>query len=324
MRSGTWALPLLPLLLACPARTRPPPPEAAAACAAGRADAARLRRDVATLALDFLPRDADHPANLDRAADWVARSLREAGAPAVREQPFAFRGVTCRNVIADFGPETPERVVVGAHYDAAGPFPGADDNASGVAGLLELARLLAANPPPLRVELVAYTLEEPPAFGTESMGSAHHARALAATGARVRLMISLEMIGTFSDAEGSQRYPVATKRLLYPTRGNFIAVLGQDGDAVGTVGGAMAAASPLPVETLAGPPGTPGIDLSDNRSYWNAGFPAVMVTDTANYRNPRYHTDDDRPERLDHARMAQVVSGVHCAVQALARRSTGR
>jgi Zn-dependent M28 family amino/carboxypeptidase len=240
----------------------------------------------------------------------------------VRDQTYrAFSG-TYRNVLASYGPDTPERIVVGAHYDAAGDDPGADDNASGVAGLLELGRLLAASPPPLRVELAAYTLEEPPGFATESMGSVVHARSLRAEGARVRLMISLEMIGTFSDAPGSQSFPVGVPRGDYPTTGSFIAVVGRNGQGgmVAEIAGAMRLASRVPVETLVARRSVPGVDLSDHRSFWDEDYPAVMVTDTAFFRNPRYHTPEDTADTLDYVRMAEVVQGVHCAVQAVARR----
>jgi len=148
-------------------------------------------------------------------------------------------------VIASLGPDTPERIVVGAHYDASGDSPGADDDASGVAALLELARLLVASPPPIRVELAAYTLEEPPGFATETMGSVVHARSLQDEGVRVRLMIALEMLGTFSDQPDSQSFPVGTRKGEYPTTGNFIAVVGRTGQGgmVSEIAAATTAAS---------------------------------------------------------------------------------
>jgi Zn-dependent M28 family amino/carboxypeptidase len=210
--------------------------------------------------------------------------------------------------------------VVGAHYDTAGPLPGADDNASGVAGLLELARLLGTTPPRIAVELVAFSLEEPPAFATPDMGSAVHAASLAAEGARVRLMICLEMIGYFSDRPRSQHFPAPGLGLIYPDVGNFIAVVGKlgQGAAVKRVRGAMRAATPLPVESITAPRLLPGVDLSDHRNYWDHGWDAVMITDTAMFRNPHYHEPSDTPDTLDFERMAQVVTGVHAAVHACA------
>jgi hypothetical protein len=311
------------LALACLAATarlaggRPGGPAAGPA----RADPERLRRHVETIAHALGPRDLEHPDGLDRVAAYVAAGLRAASAD-VAEQPFDVGGRTYRNVVARFGPDGTERLVVGAHYDTAGPFPGADDDASGVAGLLELARLLASRPPPLRVELVAFTLEEAPAFGTAAMGSAVHAASLAREKVRVRLMMSLEMIGYFSDAPGSQRFPAPGMSLLYPTTGDFIAVVGKlgQGACVSAVERAMRAATALPVESIAAPRMLPGVDLSDHRSYWDHGWDAVMITDTAFFRNPNYHGPADTADTLDYGRMADVVTGVLAAVEAVAER----
>jgi Zn-dependent M28 family amino/carboxypeptidase len=279
----------------------------------------RLEAHVRALAENFTPRDYLHPANLDRAAAYVGAELERTGG-AVSDQPFRVQGSTYRNVIAAYGPESGERVVVGAHYDAAGPYPAADDNASGVAGLMELGRLLGDTPPPVRVELVAYSLEEPPFFRTPHMGSAVHAHSLRLQGARVRAMLSLEMIGYFTDAPGSQQFPIGLLRAFYPSRGNYITVVGRMGEGrlVRRIRRAMAGASPLDVRSINAPRWVPGVDFSDHASYWNAGYPAAMITDTAFYRNPHYHTPRDRPETLDYARMADVVRGVYAAVLRLA------
>ena len=153
------------------------------------------------------------------------------------------------------------------------------------------------------------------------MGSAVHARGLADGGARVRVMISLEMIGAFSDAKGSQTYP-AVVGWFHPSTANFVAVVGKwgQGGAVRDVAAGLRGGSPLPVEALSAPTFLPGVDFSDHRSFWANGYDAVMVTDTAFFRNPRYHTPQDTPDTLDYRRMAEVVKGVHCAVQATARR----
>ncbi len=307
------------LLPACAARR--PRPAAEAACRAAQVDPAALRAHVDALTTRFQPRSAAHPDNLLRAATFLAESFQAIGAE-VRTQDYLALGGTYRNVIASFGPDTPERIVVGAHYDASGDVPGADDDASGVAGLRELARLLAKAPPPVRVELAAYTLEEPPGFATEAMGSVVHARSLDAAGVRVRLMMSLEMIGTFSDAPDSQSFPVGVAKGQYPSVGNFIAVVGRKGQGgmVAEIAAAMRVASAVPVQTIVAPRSTPGVDLSDHRSFWDLDDPAVMITDTAFFRNPRYHTPEDTPDTLDYRRMAEVVEGVHCVVQAVARR----
>ena len=282
------------------------------------ADPRRLEGHVRVLSERFSPRGDKNLKNLDAAADYIADALRAAGGE-VSDQRYSSDGYTYRNVIAALGPESEERVVVGAHYDAFRGFPGADDNASGVAGVLELARILGASPPGMRVELVAYSLEEPPHFRTESMGSAVHAASLKAKKARVRAMISLEMIGCFSDEKGSQAYPLGVLKLLYRSTGNFIAVVGRigGGGLVRIVKTAMRAATRLPVESINAPGFIPGIDFSDHLSYWEQGYPALMVTDTAFYRNPRYHTADDTPDTLDYERMALVVDGLVAAVRAL-------
>jgi hypothetical protein len=307
------------------ARSRPGRATAASTTrAAAGVDPARLEAHVRALAETFVPRDAAHPENLDRAAAYIRRELAAAGGR-VEDQQFQAGGATYRNVIARFGPGTRERIVVGAHYDAAGPYPGADDNASGVAGLIELARLLgtSAGKSALKtqVELVAFTLEEPPYFASSAMGSAVHAQSLRRQGVPVRAMLALEMIGYFSDAPGSQQFPLPSLKLLYPSTGNFITVAGKlgQGALVRRIKRAMASASPLGVESISAPASLPGISLSDHRNYWEAGYPAVMITDTAFYRNDNYHGATDTPDTLDYERMARVVQGVRAAVTDLAK-----
>ncbi len=290
-------------------------------CVPGDVDPKRLAAHVRALSETFLPRDSRHPENLERVAVYIEEALTRAGGT-VESQRYEVAGRTYRNVIARFGPETGERIIVGAHYDAALTTPGADDNASGVAGLLELAALLGQQPPSMRVDLVGYTLEEMPHFRTGQQGSRVHARSLREAGVPVRAMLSLEMLGAFSDAPDSQAYPVPALRLTHPTRGNFIAVIGRvgEGPLVRTISEAMRAATPLPVEFLNAPRTVEGVDFSDHASFWDVNYPAVMVTDTAFFRNPRYHTAQDTWDTLDYPRMAQVVQGVHCAVRALVAR----
>lgn len=277
-----------------------------------------LETDVRYLSESSIPRDFLHPKRLDETARWIKGRMEETGAT-VSEQVFAVKGRVYRNVVGRFGPASGGLVVVGAHYDVCGPNPGADDNASGVAGLLALATLLGREPPPVPVELVAYTLEEPPFFRTEHMGSVHHAKSLAK--GQVRAMVCLEMIGTFSDEPGSQHYPLPGLEFIYPNRGDYIAVIGGIGDAilVRKVKAAMGSATPLPVWSMNAPSSLTGIDFSDHASYWKEGIPAVMITDSAFYRNHHYHTVQDTADSLDYVRMAQVVEGVHEAVRAFGR-----
>lgn len=283
--------------------------------------AERLEADVRLLSEGCAPRDW-RSEGLARAAGAIASAFQAAGGR-VSRQPFEVRGHAVANVIASFGPEAGPRIVVGAHYDACGEQPGADDNASGVACLLELARAFGRAAPARRVDLVAYTLEEPPFFRTSDMGSVRHARLLREASAEVRAVLVLEMVGRYTEAPGSQRYPSPILNLLYPSRGNFLLVAGRLADIGLTreVKATLRGAAPLPVVSINGPRWIPGMDFSDHYPYWDEGFTAVMLTDTAFYRNRDYHTDHDTADRLDYPRMAQVVQGVHAVVTRLAMRA---
>jgi hypothetical protein len=283
-------------------------------------DPSRLQAHVRKLSIELSPRDESHIENLDRVADYIKNEFSQI-TTFVSEQGYRVQNKSYRNVIARFGPETGERIIVGAHYDTAGPLPGADDNASGVAALIELARLLGRQAPALQVELVAFSLEEPPYFRTTGMGSSVHAESLRQQSVRVRAMFSLEMIGCFSDAHNSQHFPVGLLGAFYPSTGNFIAVVGRLGDwsLARRTKAAMRNAAPLPVYSINAPSFVPGIDFSDQLNYWHAGYNAVMITDTAFYRNLNYHTAQDTEEKLDYKRMAMVVEGVFAAVTELAK-----
>jgi Zn-dependent M28 family amino/carboxypeptidase len=202
-----------------------------------------------------------------------------------------------------------------------GEQPGADDNASAVAGLLETARLLQPQAATLkrRIDFVAYSLEEPPFFATEHMGSAVHAQSLHAEKARVRAMLCYEMIGYFSDAPGSQQFPDAALAAQYPSTGNFIIVVGKQGQEALTqqVQTLMRAHSTIDVQRINLPTSQRLAGLSDHRNYWHYGYEAVMINDTSFLRNPHYHEATDTIDTLDFERMAQVVNGVFGALLAL-------
>lgn len=283
-------------------------------------DPSRLQAHVHKVSVELAPRDESHIENLDRVAAYIKNEFSQT-TTFVSEQAYRVQGKSYRNVIARFGPESEERIIVGAHYDTAGPLPGADDNASGVAGLIELAGLLGRQQPPLQVELVAFTLEEPPYFRTTGMGSSVHAQSLRQQNVRVRAMFSLEMIGCFSDAPNSQRFPAGVLGAFYPSTGNFIGVVGRlrDWSLVRRTKAAMRNASPLPVYSINAPIFVAGVDFSDQLNYWHAGYDALMITDTAFYRNRNYHTAQDTEEKLDYQRMAMVVEGVYAAVIDLSR-----
>jgi Zn-dependent M28 family amino/carboxypeptidase len=210
------------------------------------------------------------------------------------------------------------RVVVGAHYDTVPGSPGADDNASAVAALIELAGMLGGEQLPIR--FVAFANEEEPHFMGPDMGSWVSAKRSRENGERITAMLSLEMLGYYSELPGSQRYP-APLGLFYPDRGNYIAFVGDLG-AFGLVRKSVKAFrkhSRFPSEWLAGPASIPGVTRSDHWSFRTLGFPAIMVTDTAYNRNPHYHQPSDTPDTLDYARMAEVTLGLAGVLRELAR-----
>ncbi len=277
-----------------------------------------LQRHVWLLSKKFPPRlDAK---NLEVSAAYIQRQFKKSGGR-VEVQKYTVADGSYRNISVLFGPETSERIVVGAHYDTFDGLPGADDNASGVAGLIELAKLLGKANLKKTVELVAYSTEEPPDFRTGEMGSAFHAKRLKEQKINVIVMISLEMIGYFTDAPNSQAYPAPLLRLLYPRTGNYIAIVGKfsDFNTVRRMKKAMIGAMEVPVYSINAPAFIPGIDFSDHLNYWRYGYPALMVTDTAFYRNRAYHTENDVVDTLDYKRMADVVVGIYAAVLTFSR-----
>lgn len=310
------ALIIVALLLALIGMTVHPLLQQTDAIAVPAVSPERLKAHVRMLSETLHPRSVEELTNLEAAANYIHAEFTATGA-VVADQWFTDRGEKYRNVIARFGPAEGPLLVIGAHYDSFEATPGADDNASGVAGLIELAGLLDRHPPLRPVELVAYTNEEPPHFRYPSMGSAHHAASLRAAGRDISLMLALEMIGWFSDAPGSQTYPLPGMTLLYPDKGDFIAIIGRFGDWSETreVKAAMRSAGDLPVHSMNSLALIPGVDFSDHLNFWAEGYPALMITDTAFYRNPYYHAAEDTYDRLDYARMAKVVEGVFAVVQ---------
>jgi hypothetical protein len=299
------------------------PSHAAGPRSARTVPAARLKEHVLTLSEKYHPRSYAYPANLNLCAAYILDHFQKAGAQ-TELQEYAVGPTIYKNVRAFFGPESGGRLVVGAHYDAYSRTPGADDNASGVAGLIELAYLLGDQTNlPKRIELVAYTLEEPPFFRSKDMGSYRHARLLRNQNMEVQAMLSLEMIGYFTDEKGVQRFPLPIMRFFYPRQGNFVTVVGNlsERGLVRRIKAGMNGATDLPVHSVNAPWFVPGIDLSDHRNYWKLGFDAVMITDTAFYRNREYHKSGDTADRLDYDRMGKVVVAVFEALKLLARDS---
>ncbi|MFT4924328.1 MAG: hypothetical protein ACI8WB_000406 [Phenylobacterium sp.] len=278
----------------------------------------RLKQHVKTLSVDLVPRSYQDIENLNAAADYIAKALGCDNA-GVHYQSYEVAGEQYHNVIAEFGKssdaDNDDVIVIGAHYDVYGNHPGADDNASGVAGLLELARLLCTASLNTSVILVAYTLEEPPMYNSEFMGSVKHAQLLKQQNISVKLMISLETIGFYSERPKSQTYPMLLLKGYYPDQGNFISVVGNMmSNSARQLKIAINQNTELESYSINAPTAITGVDFSDHRSYWSQGFNAVMITDTAFYRNTAYHTNADTFDRLNYAKMADVVLGVYAYV----------
>jgi Zn-dependent M28 family amino/carboxypeptidase len=276
-----------------------------------------LRKTVNILAKDIGSRSYLQMDSLRKAAGYIVSELERYGYH-VATQSYDYQGNTYKNIIAEIkGDTAPEKIlVVGAHYDSVTGTPGADDNASGIAGLLELARQLNNRVFDRTVRFVAFALEEPPVFRSRFMGSYVYAKSLNEKGEDVEGMICLEMIGYFTDTPGSQVYPLPFFRWFYPDKGNFIILVSnlQSRGFVNRVKSAFKKGASVPVESISTVSIVPGVDFSDHRSFWKFGYDALMVTDTAFYRNPHYHGAGDIPETLDYGRMAEVVLGLKSSI----------
>jgi len=229
-------------------------------------------------------------------------------------QNYDYEGKTFSNIIVSIpGVKYPdETVIIGAHYDTVYGTPGADDNASAVAVLLEVCRALKSISPGRTLKLIFFFLEEPPVFRTEHMGSYVYAKEAKARNENIKAMICLEMVGYYSDKKDGQTFPLPLMNMMFSTTPNFIAVVGnlKSRNLVDKVKNSLLKVSPIPVETLTSVSFVPGVDLSDHRSFWKMGYPAVMITDTAFYRNPNYHTENDTIDTLDFNTMADLLKGL--------------
>ncbi|MGK7875210.1 MAG: M28 family peptidase [Xenococcaceae cyanobacterium] len=268
----------------------------------------KLKNHVRILSNQYHPKNWREIENLNRAAEYIYSHFKKSGAR-TSFQEYKIGVDIYKNVIGIYGPPSNKRIIIGAHYDTNEDTPGADDNASGVAALIELGYLLGKEKLTKEIELVAYTLEEPPFFGTKNMGSAIHAKSLHSQGIKVQFMISLETIGYFSDEKNSQLYPIPLLKLFYPNKGDFIALVGdlRQRSIVRQMKKYMKGSSDLPVYSINAPSFVPGIDYSDHRNYWEYGIDAFMITDTAFYRNLEYHQKGDTADRLDYERLSKVV-----------------
>jgi hypothetical protein len=293
---------------------------AAALNDAEKALRAELIADVKTLAGDIGERNLNRYPQLQAATDLIEGSLARAGLTPRRDS-YDLRGRACHNIEVEIHGARPETLVVGAHYDSVSGSPGANDNASGVAGLLALARRFAGKPCGQTLRFVAFVNEEPPYFQTDEMGSFVYARRCNERGDKISAMISLETIGYFSDAPGSQTYPSPGLGLFYPSKGNFIGFAGNTSSRalLRAAVSAFKKERKLPCEGAALPAVIPGIGWSDQWSFWECGYPAIMVTDTAPFRYPHYHSSTDTPDKLDYDRFALVVSGMEKVIAELAK-----
>lgn len=284
----------------------------------------RLYRDVDFLTSLNPARNYQNIQSLGKAAAYIYEHFSELAFDRLEYQPFKVSsGQEYKNVSALWEGTSSERIIIGAHYDAWDDQPGADDNASAVAGLLETARLIHQLKQQQKLhyslEFVAYCLEEPPFFATEEMGSAVHARNMKEHGIPVKLMVCYEMIGYFSDAPESQGFPHPSLRGLFPEQGNFIIVGGhskQPGVAE-NFARRMQPYCQIPVYPVASPLTDSLVNLSDHRSYWKHGYDAFMINDTSFMRNPNYHKKTDTIDTLDFQKMSEVVNGVTGALNSL-------
>ncbi len=265
-------------------------------------------------------RNVFHHDRLVMAADYIRATLAGAGYE-VRLQPYEVAGKICENIEAEVrGENRPDDIIViGAHYDSVQGSPGANDNASGVAATLALARAFAEATPARTLRFVSFANEEPPLFQTEHMGSRVYAMRSRERGENIVLMLSLETIGYYSDEPGSQHllFPL---NLIYPSTGNFIAFVSnvENGSLVRQLVGSFRQQARFPSEGGALWDLIPGVGWSDHWAFWKEGYPAVMVTDTAPFRYPAYHSPADRPELVQYERMARVVSGLRAVIVEMA------
>lgn len=244
-------------------------------------------------------------------ADYIKNDF-EKYSPNISFQGYKVNGEKYKNVIASFGSQNAKRIIIGAHYDVCGDQEGADDNATGVTALLELARMLKDEKLNYRIDLVAYTLVEPPYFRTENMGSYVHAKSLKDEKADVCGMISVEMIGYFSDKEKSQDYPLGILSWVYGKKGDYMTLVKKmgSGEFVRKFIKNYHETNQLKTEIFSAPKSLTGIDFSDHLNYWNFGYNALMITDTSFYRNKNYHEKGDTLETLDLPKMANVIEGI--------------
>ncbi|NVL90498.1 MAG: M28 family peptidase [Desulfobacterales bacterium] len=276
----------------------------------------RLKAHVAVLAEQIGPRDVFVPEKLDAAADYICRFWEKVGYK-VNDQTFRVQDIACHNLAVEIpGESKPDEIVlVGAHYDTVSWSPGANDNGSAVAALLELSRLFSTKSTNRTLRFVAFANEEPPFFKTRSMGSLVYAKECRKRKENIVAMVCLETIGYYRDERKTQKYPFPLSS-FYPDRGNFVAVVGnlRSKPLVRSFSRNFMEESDFLVECAAIFGFITGIDWSDHWSFWQCGYPAIMITDTALFRYPYYHSPEDTPDKLDYRSLARVTHGVCVAL----------
>ena len=277
-----------------------------------------LRADVQKLAGEICERNMWHYAQLNAAADFIEDSFSRAGLHSRRDS-YELRGQSCHNIEVEIPGTRPEVLLIGAHYDSVFGSPGANDNGSGVAATLAMARRFANRKTQHTMRFVAFVNEEPPYFLSGEMGSLVYAGRCKVRGDKISAMISLETIGYFSDAPHSQTYPSPGLGIFYPKVGNFIGFVSNvhSRTLLRRVIALFRQHAKIPSEGAALPAFIPGVSWSDQWSFWRNGYPAIMVTDTAPFRYPYYHSASDTPDKLDYDRFTLVVSGMEKVIEEL-------
>ncbi|WP_298346630.1 M28 family peptidase [uncultured Algibacter sp.] len=278
----------------------------------------RIRTDLTKITQTHKSRNFQNIKTLDTVASYIKTELSKV-CDSVVFQPFSVNSNIYNNVIGSIGLNHKERLIIGAHYDVCGNQQGADDNASGVVGILELARLLSKEKLNYRIDFVAYTLEEPPFFGTKQMGSYIHANYLYTNKIPIKGMICLEMIGYYDERKGSQKYPIPEMKLMYGDTANFITVTQSDksGNFGNEISTSMQQQHLIKTINFKGNRSVSGVDFSDHRNYWFFNFPAIMITNTAFYRNKNYHTKNDTIETLNIDKMSAVIEQLFLSIKQL-------
>ncbi len=278
----------------------------------------RIETDLLKITQTPKSRNYQNIKSLNIVANYIKSELTRV-CDSVSFQPYQVNGKTYKNVIGSIGTKHKARIIIGAHYDVCGNQQGADDNASGVVGLLELARLLSKEQLNYRIDFVAYTLEEPPFFRTKQMGSYIHASYLYTNNIPVKGMICLEMIGYYSDKKGSQNFPTQEMAMEYGTIGDFITVVqSEKSGAFGKQIELLMTEQPsIKTKSFKGSSLVSGVDFSDHLNYWRFNYPALMITNTAFYRNKNYHTKNDTIETLDIDKMSAVIEQLHLTIKNL-------